>query len=102
MKDWIETSAEVDNATASATRAADSVETHYVTGVDASYSDPASGLLTIKDGATVVWRGHVHDARELQFSQALRATEGNAVSAELAGAGTAGIMGVVSLQGYSL
>jgi hypothetical protein len=100
---WSVAGAAQDNLPASATRAAEVGKSHYITGVSAAFSAAVAGkLLEIKDGATVIYRTYVHNARDLTFPKPLQGTAGNAVSAELAASGTAGQFGVVSLAGYTI
>lgn len=91
--------ANATNALATATKAAVTGKTHYITGVSASYSAAAIGTLQIKDGSTVIWEGSIHNQRDVKF-KGLRATTGNAVSAELA-AGGAGVVGRVNIMGFT-
>jgi hypothetical protein len=98
--DSIATSGAVDNATATATKAAVSGRQHVVRGVDAAFTNAAVGkLLTIKDGTTVIWRGYVHSQREVTFPSGIAITIGNACSAELSASGTGGQNGSVNLHG---
>lgn len=99
--DWIE-SANATDATAQATRAAPPAgQSHYVTRVVASFSDPAaSGLLTLDRGGGNLLV-HVHGAVELDFSSPIAGGAGQAVTLSLA-AGGAGVVGRVNLVGYTL
>lgn len=90
-----------DNAVATATRAAVSGKKHYITGVTASFSGTATKLLQVKDGTTVIWEDYVVNGYQMKFPQPIEATSGNAVSAELAASGTAGIIGKVNLTGFT-
>jgi len=74
-----------------------------VVKVDASYSSSStSGLLQIKSGATVIFEKYIHGAGAHDFSDyglpAININE--AMSAELA-AGGAGIVGTVTISGFS-
>lgn len=94
---WVE-SATATAATATATRAAQAGRQHVVKAVTASFDQTAVALLTIRDGATVVWQGYVHNQAAVTFPSGIAATKGNAVSAELASGGT-GVTGAVALHG---
>lgn len=96
---WTQTASAVA-ALATASRPAVTYDEHYITGVSASYSAAQIGLLQIKDGATVVWEGYVHNQKDVSFPKPLQLTNGNAVSAELT-AGAAGVTGKVTLIGYT-
>ncbi len=91
-----------DNAEATATAAASSNGNRYfITGVDAFYSVAAtSGLLQLKDGATVVWEGYVHGDLSLSFDSPIIGSVDTAFSVVLAASGTAGQIGKVNLRGY--
>lgn len=93
--------ASADNATAIASRAAEVGKSHYIAGVYASYGAAKTGLLQIKDGAAVVFEQYVYDKEVIVFTRPVKATLGNAVSAELAASGTAGVLGKVNLSGYT-
>lgn len=102
---WAEVTAEVDNALATATHAAKVGHKHVITKVEASYKTSAtSGLLTVKRGATVVARKYIHGAGAMDFGDPgfLNTTANEAVSAELAASGSAGVTGAVSLFGYTV
>ena len=86
---WVATDSK-DNATATATKAAETGRHHMVYSVDASFSATAIQLLQIKDGTTVIWEGHVHDSREVQFPAGISISLGAAASAVLAASGTGG------------
>lgn len=100
--EWTEL-ATADNALATANRPAVAGERHYITGVSASFNAAAAGkLLEILDGATVIWRGYVHDHLSVSFAQPIGGTAGAAVSARLTASGTLGVVGAVSVSGYTL
>lgn len=91
-----------DNAVATAAKPADSRgRQHLVTGVLASYSASCTGLLQIKDGDAVIATLYVTDSAVIPFVQPLRGSPGNAVSAVLAASGTAGVVGAVTMIGYT-
>ena len=94
---WVEYATATD-AAATATRAAQAGRQHVVKAVTASFDQAAVALLTLRDGATVVWQGYVHNQAAVEFPSGVAATRGNAVSAELA-AGGAGVTGAVALHG---
>lgn len=101
LNNWVE-KANADNAAATATKAAAAGQTHYITGVAASFSATASALLQIKDGSTVIFEQVVYDHVEIKFDTPLKGTSGNAVSAVLAASGTAGTIGYVNLIGFTV
>lgn len=98
-KGWVESDSQ-DNALATATKAAETSKTHVITGVYASYSAAVTGLLQIKDDTTVIFEQYVVNATEIPLN--ITATQGNAVSAELAASGTLGQIGKVNLTGYTV
>lgn len=99
---WVE-SATADNAVATATRAAAPAgERHRITGVTASFGAAAAGkLLEILDGSTVIWSGFVHDQLSVSFAAPLAGADGGPVSARLAASGGLGVVGAVTLTGYT-
>lgn len=100
--DWSAFVAPVDNAAATATKAALANNTHYVTSVHAAFNDATIvGLLQIKDGNTVIFNQQVQGKLDLVLQFPLPATEGNAVNAVLAASGTGGKTGCVSFMGFT-
>lgn len=99
---WIE-KASADNALATATHAAASGKRHYLTGVWAAYSTAPAGekLLQLKDGTTVIFESYVKAAEQIPFPNPIEIARGNAVSAELAASGTAGVLGKVNITGFT-
>jgi len=96
---WIEKGS-ASNALAVASRAASgNGQTHYVTGVCASFSGAATALLQIKKGTTVIFEQYINNSQTIQFTIPLDGGTG-AVSAELA-AGGSGITGKVNLIGFT-
>ena len=88
MSGWVET--DLQAGAAAAIRAAEPGKQHIIFSVDASFSATASDVLQIKDGAVVIWQGHVYDSREVTFPEGIGGSLGNLVTAELgAGAGNA-------------
>lgn len=98
-KGWVAKDSQ-DNALAVAAKAAETGKTHVITGVFASYSATKAGLLQIKDGTTVVAEHYIYDSGAIPLN--IKATAGNAVSAELAASGTAGTIGKVNLTGFTI
>lgn len=101
LENWTVT-ASADNAAATAEKAAATGKKHYVAHVSGSFSVAKIKLLQIKDGATVIWEGYVHNALTADFPVPLPVTKGNAVSAVLAAAGTAGEIGKVNISGFTI
>lgn len=85
---------------ASAVKAAQPNTRHFVTSISASYSAAQVGFLTLLAGAAVVWRGYVHNARDLSFASPIEIPDNTAVELRLA-AGAAGVIGSVTVTGYS-
>ena len=77
-----------DNTAARATQAAVAGATHYVCGISASADEAAVFLATIEDDDTVVWRGFVHNQRDVVFDTPIAIARGNKVDLELAAAGS--------------
>lgn len=100
LNSWCVT-ASADNALATATKAAAADKAHYISGIAAGYSAAKVGLLQVKDGAEVIFEHYVDTAFDLSFPAPLKSTRGNAISAELAASGTAGVLGKVNLVGFT-
>lgn len=99
--EWIEI-ANADNATATATRAAEAGKTHYITGITGGFTVAAAGkLLTLNDDVTAIFNLPIHDSGGVMFSKPVEITAGNAASAALAAGGVAGTVGHVALMGYT-
>jgi len=94
--------ASADNALAVASVPGVAGKSHYITSVAASYCSAKTGLLQIKDGTTVIFEQFIVNADNIIFPVPLKGTPGNAVSAELAASGTAGVLGKVNLVGFTL
>lgn len=99
--EWVE-EASATNTTGTATHAAESERTHVVTMITASYEGNVDGLLTLLDGTTTVLRIQVHDDFQLSLAYPIRLTEGNKAEATLEASGGAGVVGYVSIGGYTL
>lgn len=91
-----------DNLLATATKAAESGKSHYITGVMAGYSAAAIKSLAIKDGAGTIATLYVHNSKDVSFAKPIKITAGNTASAELAASGTAAVLGSVTLTGYTI
>lgn len=99
---WVEKGT-ATNALATATKAAAAGKTHYLTGVYAIFGAAVgSGLLQVKDGATVIAEFFAKDTvpAVLPFPRPIRITTGNAVSAELAAGGVSAV-GKVNITGFT-
>lgn len=94
--------ATADNAASTATKAAESGKSHYVTSISGSFSAAAIKLLTLKDGTTVIGNHYVHNAFGLTFPNPIKLTSGNLAELSLAASGTAGVIGAVTLNGFTL
>lgn len=90
-----------DNATATATKAADAGKSLYVDLILASFSGTGAvtAKLTLRDGATEVASHYVRDSDAIRLN-GYRITAGNSFSAELA-AGGSGVIGNVVVLGHS-
>lgn len=89
------------NALATATRAAEPGNSHRITGVLASFSGSSVALLTVKNGAAIIAQHYVTNQSIITLPAPLKASIGNAVSAELA-AGGVSITGTVTLLGFTV
>lgn len=71
---------------ASASKAAATGKTHYITDASAS-SDKAGAILLIKDGTTTIWQVQMpaNGSVNLHFVQPLKGTSGAAVSVDVDG-----------------
>lgn len=100
--EWTESDSK-DNATATATHALEAGARHCITKVIASFGAAAAGkLLQIKKGAVVAAEYFIHNADEIDFSDSpLRGNAGEAVSAVLVASGTGGVLGKVTMFGYT-
>jgi len=100
---WVEVVQGAANSVATVTHSAEAQRHHIVTKVDASYSvSTASGELTVSYDAVVVARKHVHAAGAIDFGILgfENPTANTTVAASLA-AGGGGVVGDVTLSGYS-
>lgn len=93
--------ATADNAAATATRAAEAGKSHYITAIFGSFSAAAIKLATLKDGTTVIGNYYVHNADSVPLARPLKITSGAAAELSLAASGTAGVIGAVTLKGYT-
>jgi hypothetical protein len=91
-----------DNAAATVARPGESGRSHYVTYIGGSYSGAVTGgEMLLKDGAEVVGDYFVHDQRSIALTYPLRISEGAGASLTLA-AGSLGVRGACTLQGYTV
>lgn len=97
--DWTERDSQ-DNALATAERAAEEHGRHVIMYAVASYEiSSTSGLLQIKQGGVVVAEHYIHGADVVPLE--LYGEANQAASAELAPSGTGGVLGKVTLVGYT-
>jgi hypothetical protein len=103
LTSWAE-GANADNLAATATKAAGGTATrHYVTGVSGSFSAAAAGKeLLLKDGATVIGRWYVHNQLHITFPVPIEISDNAAAEAVLAASGTLGVLGAVTLTGFTV
>lgn len=97
---WVE-KANADNAVATATRAAQAGRKHYIEAITGSYGLSKSGILTIKDGDTVIYEFIVYDTEHIEFPRPIPITRGNAVHVELTASGAGGTIGYVNMVGVT-
>jgi hypothetical protein len=99
---WVET-ANADNAVALVTRAAPTGGlAHRITSISGSFSGSVAGaLLTLKQGAVEIGRWYVYDAFALPFVSPIDIDAETAVSLELAASGSLGVIGAVTMTGYT-
>jgi hypothetical protein len=105
---WTQESADADNATATATKAATGAVQHKALGLYADYSAaPTAGwkTITLKRGTTTIatFRHDFasHGAFSLTLPVALSAGYTEALSAELQASGTLGVLGRVKIFGIT-
>jgi len=98
--DWTET-ATADNAAATATKTAEAGLSHYITSISGSFSAAAIKLMEMKDGATVKGNYHVHNQRDVVFSNPFKITENTDAVLTLAASGGAGTIGAVTMTGFT-
>lgn len=94
--------ATADNLAVTATRAAEAGKSHYITSISGGYSNAAIGLMEMKDGVATVGNYHTHDQRDVALSRPLKITEGALAEISLEASGTAGIIGAVTMTGYTV
>jgi hypothetical protein len=91
-----------DNATATATQAASTGHTHYVTAILAGFSDGTTKKnLTITFGTTAQFIMPVVGSLVVPLPTPMPVTAGALVSAALAASGTGGVTGYVALLGFT-
>lgn len=98
--DWTQLASQ-DNALAVATRAAEQGARHAITRILASYSAAKVGLLQIKVAGVVVDEFYVNNCAVIDFTNGYRGGSNQAVSAELQASGVGGVLGKVSIGGYT-
>ncbi|MCL5074207.1 MAG: hypothetical protein M1136_00935 [Chloroflexi bacterium] len=99
----ITTTAGVDNALASATRAAETGKTHYIVAIAGSFrgADPAQKELRLKDGNPVVFETMINGRAVITFPVPIALTKGNAATVDLEASGTPGVTGWVAMVGFT-
>lgn len=99
---WVETD-NADDAAATATRAAVANQSHFITGVSASFSAAKAGLLLLlKEGSVEKMRWSVTNDFSEDFSSPVTLKAGDAANLVLVASGTGGVIGSVNLKGYTL
>ncbi|MBT9177518.1 MAG: hypothetical protein DDT20_01852 [Firmicutes bacterium] len=90
-----------DNAAAIAIRIGVAGQSHYITCIAGSLGAVLIRLMTLTDGTVIVGNFHVHNQRDIVFAKPLRLTMGSAAELRLAASGTAGVIGAVTMSGYT-
>lgn len=93
--------ATADNAAASVTRAAVAGQSHYITSIAAGFSAAAIKLLTLADGAAVIGNFYVHNRETIVFPLPIKLTANQAAALQLAASGTLGVIGSVTMTGFT-
>lgn len=98
----VSSTATADNAAATVTIADVSGQSHYITGISASFSvsQTTAKLMTITDAGSTVGNYHVFGDRDIIFSSPLEIRGAAVVS--LPASGTAGQIGAVTVNYYTL
>jgi hypothetical protein len=94
-------SGSADNAVVSDSQVGEAGKAHYLTTISAGYTAAAIGLVTIKDGLTVIGEYPIHNADVIQLPTPVKVTDGNNVSIELSASGTAGTLGKIFGVGFT-
>ncbi|MHA1754690.1 MAG: hypothetical protein ACTSYR_04150 [Candidatus Odinarchaeia archaeon] len=94
--------ATADNDVATATKTAEEGKSHYITSISGSFSAAAIQLMELKDDTDTIGNYHVHNQRDIVFAKPVKITAGNAVSLTLAASGSGGVIGAVTLVGFTL
>lgn len=98
--EWTET-ASATNGTATATHAASSGDTHFVTTIVAGFTGSGNAAdLTLSDGDTTILTITVHDDITLELPYPIKLTTGNRAEATL-GAGGSSVDGNVTIGGFT-
>lgn len=98
--EWTETGS-ATNGTATATHAASSGDTHFVTTIVAGFTGSGNAAdLTLSDGDSAIMTVTVHDDIVLEFPYPIKLTTGNKAEATL-GAGGSSVDGNITLGGFS-
>lgn len=91
-----------DNALVTVTQAADARgRSHRVTTILASYSGVSTGLLRVLQAAVPIAEYVIVNNAVINFSEPLMVGASSALSVTLAASGTAGIIGRVTVVGYT-
>jgi hypothetical protein len=100
MVDYWSVTATAANATATATKAAVSGRTHWLTGFTASSVPGANVQAIIQDGATTIWNVSTGGYGAFFIIMPLKGTAGNSMSGQIPATGV-GNTGMVSISGFS-
>ena len=98
---WILT-ATADNTDITLTKSGVSGASHYIVAIYASYSGSATKLMILKDGTNVIGNFHVINSRNIEPKKPIKITPGNDVSVVLPASGTAGVIGALTVIGFTL
>lgn len=102
VTEWTQTDTQASPTAPTATRAAGAAGVrHFVTSITAGYSAAGIGLLTISDGATVIWQTYINNSFSLTFAKPLGGRAATALTITLAAA-PVGASGAFTATGYSV
>lgn len=89
-------------AAATATRAAGAAGMrHYITAIRASYGAAQIGAVSLQENGIDIVTFHVHNQRDIVFSQPLRMPSAALSAGAVLSAGAAGVVGQVDIEGFT-
>jgi hypothetical protein len=76
---------------------------HYITSIAGSFTAAVAGkVLQLKDDTTVIGEFAVHNSFVHNFAKPMKITANKDASLVLAASGTGGVLGKVTLSGYTI